>query len=76
MCAQQGTKVKEYMFWPCVWGKSNNTSLSNCPLIFKRVGGCVMVWACLTSAKTVEFLRMKRNGMKLSRGKILEKNLL
>ena len=49
---------------PSVWGK-HNTSLSNCLLIFKHGGGCIMIWVCLTSAKTGEFFRMKINGKNL-----------
>ena len=43
--------------------------------IFKHGGGCTMLWVCLLSARTREF-RIKRNGIKLSTGKILEENLI
>ena len=33
-----------------------------------------MLWACLYLLRTGEFFRIKRNGMKLSTGKILEEN--
>ena len=79
---QPGTKVIEQRnirfglnAKPNVWDKSN-ASLSNCLLISKHVGGCIMLWVCLTLAKTGEFFRMTRNRMELSTGKILEENLV
>ena len=36
-----------------------------------------MLWICLSSARTIEFFfRIKRNGIELSTGKILEENLV
>ena len=71
---QLGTKVimqkhmaKEYTFWlkrKALCLGQINTSLSNCFLIFKHGGGCIVVWVFLISAKTGEFIRIKRNGAK------------
>ena len=35
-----------------------------------------MLWVCLSSARTREFFRIKRNGIELSTGKILDENLV
>uniref|UniRef100_A0AAZ3S6B0 Transposable element Tc1 transposase n=1 Tax=Oncorhynchus tshawytscha TaxID=74940 RepID=A0AAZ3S6B0_ONCTS len=39
-------------------------------------GGCIMLWVCLSSARTREFFRIKRNRIELSTWKILEENLV
>jgi hypothetical protein len=61
-CLLQGIKV--------------NTAINTAKEYTLFGGGCIMIWVCLTSAKTGEFFRIKRNGMELSTGKILEENLL
>jgi hypothetical protein len=38
-------------------------------------GGCIMVWVCLSSARTREIFRIKINKIEQSEGKILEENL-
>ena len=43
-----------------VWSKSNNTSLSTTHHIFKHGGGCTLLWVCLPSASTREFLGKKK----------------
>jgi hypothetical protein len=53
-----------------------HVSLSNCLFIFKYGGGCIMVLVCMTSAKTGEFFRIKRNRIELNTSKILQENLL
>ena len=47
-----------------VWDKSN-TSLSTTLHIFKHGGGCIILWVCLSSARTTVgcFVRIKRNGI-------------
>ena len=60
----------------CLWQIQHNTSLSTTHHIIKRGGGSIMLWICLSSAKTREFLRIKRNGMELSTGNILEENMV
>ena len=35
-----------------------------------------MLWVCLSSARNMEFFRIKINGIELSTGKILEKTLV
>jgi hypothetical protein len=45
--------------------------------IFKNGGGCFMLCVYLSSAKTTGvFFRIKRNGIELRTGKILEENLV
>jgi hypothetical protein len=40
-------------------------------------GGSIMLWVCLSSARTKEFFfRIKRCGIELSTGKILEEKLV
>uniref|UniRef100_A0AAZ3R281 Tc1-like transposase DDE domain-containing protein n=1 Tax=Oncorhynchus tshawytscha TaxID=74940 RepID=A0AAZ3R281_ONCTS len=39
-------------------------------------GGCIILWVCLSSARTQEFFRTKINRVQLSTGKILEENLV
>jgi hypothetical protein len=83
---QLGTKVimqkhmaKEYTFWlkcKALCLGQINRSLSNCFLIFKHGGGCIMLWVFLTSENTGEFFRIKINWIGLSTGNILEENLL
>uniref|UniRef100_A0AAZ3RHH6 Uncharacterized protein n=1 Tax=Oncorhynchus tshawytscha TaxID=74940 RepID=A0AAZ3RHH6_ONCTS len=58
-----------------MFGANSTTHHGNCLLIFKHGGGCIMVWVCLTSAKT-EFFRIKINGIELSTCEILEENLV
>ena len=57
-------------------GKSNNTSLCTTLHIFKYGGGCIMLWVCLSSARTRQFFMIERNGIQLCTSKILEENLV
>jgi hypothetical protein len=39
----------------CLGQIQHNTSLSTTPHIFKQGGGCIMLWVCLSLARTWEF---------------------
>ena len=44
----------------------SNTTHRRVPLhIFKHGGGCIMLWVCLSSARTWDFFRIKINGIRL-----------
>jgi hypothetical protein len=59
-----------------VWGKSN-TSLNTPLRIFKHGYGCIMLWVCLSTARTTDFLGwIKINEKELSTNRILEENLV
>jgi hypothetical protein len=60
----------------CLGQIQHSTSLRNCLLIFQHGGGCIMIWLCLTLAKTGEFFWIKINGTERSTGKMLVENLL
>ena len=59
-----------------VWGKSNDTLLSTTLHIFKNGGGCIMLWLCLSSARTKEIFRIKSNRIELRTSKILKETLV
>jgi hypothetical protein len=44
--------------------------------MFKHGGVCMMLWVCLSSARTREFFGIKRNGIELSTGKFLDESLV
>ena len=56
----------------CLGKIPHNTSMSTTLHIFKHDGGCIMLWVCLSSARTRELCRIKINRIELSTGKILE----
>jgi hypothetical protein len=58
----------------CLGQIQDNTSLSTTLHIFKHGGGFVILWVCLSSARTMEFFGIKRNRVKLNTGRILAKN--
>jgi hypothetical protein len=72
-CLQEGSYVKLQIIWQkiytlcpeykalCLGKIQHNTSLSTTLHIFKDGGGFVMLWVCLSSARTKEFFRMRRN---------------
>jgi hypothetical protein len=51
----------------CLLQIQHNTFLSTTPHILKQGGGSIMLWVCLSSARTREFFRIKT---KLSRAKL------
>ena len=70
-CDMRKLRMDQQLFVLNVWGKSKATHH-----IFKHGGGCIILWVCLSSARTQEFFRTKINRVQLSTGKILEENLV
>ena len=58
-----------------VWGKIHHITEYH-SMFFKDGGDCIILWVCLSSARNMEFFRIKRNRIQLNTDNILEENLL